>query len=159
MIRWATGLIGKAGAPLAAKVGIGLVAVIALQAGAFAVQTWRLTNAQQQIGAQEQQLAQCQADNQAQTEHLRILGGEIQRITGEIEIQESALQAARLEAERLARARDRASAAEADARAEIYREDPDCESWALGMVCTDIAERLRERRLLLIGRWEAESDG
>lgn len=156
MIRWATNLIGKAGAPLAAKAALGLVAVIGLLLTALGVLWWQYNIAQQQIGAQVQQLAQCRDTNQVQTQHIRDLGGEIRRITGEIGMQEDALQQARLEAERLARARDRASAAEAEARDEIYEQVPDCESWALGMVCMDIAQRLRERRQLLIGRWQED---
>jgi len=159
VIRWATNLIGAAGAPMAAKVAIGMGVLIATLGLALGLLLWRYNAAQQQIGASAQQIAQCRADNQVQTAHLRELGLEINRITGEIEVQRDALQAAELNAERLARERQRAASAESNARAEIYRRQPDCETWALGMVCADIAERMRQRRSALIGRWSEHSDG
>lgn len=158
MIRWATKLIGKAGAPLAAKAALGLVAIIVLQSIAFGLLMWRYNAAQQQIGAQAQQLAQARQDNQVQTEHIRSLGREIQALTGQIAIEQQAL----AEAERAAEDRDRTRAdesrAESEAREAIYEQNPECEAWRKQFVCVQIADRMIERRNQLIERWQGKND-
>jgi len=158
MIRWATNLIGSAGAPLAAKVGLGLVAVIGLQFAALALLWWQFQAAQRQLGASAQQLAQCRADNQTQTQHIRDLGAEIQRLAGEIEIREDALAEAATAAEDRDDQRAAESAAERKARAEIYDQQPECQSWATQLVCVQIADRMIERRNGLIQRWGPDDE-
>lgn len=159
MIRWATKLIGKAGAPSAAKAALGLVAIIVLQSIAFGLLMWRYNAAQQQIGAQAQQLAQARQDNQVQTEHIRSLGREIQDLTGQIAIEQQALAEAERAAESGDRQREEASEAETEAREAIYEREPECEAWALQLVCQQIAGRMIDRRQQLIDRWADESDG
>lgn len=122
------------------------------------LQSCRLHNAGERHGETSQALRQCEVDRADHRQEAIAARDELTEIVMRLAIDSQAVAEALLASERQARERDRADRAEAQARAEIYAQVPDCQTWGLIPVCLDIAERMHDRRRDLIDRWQGESD-
>lgn len=141
-------------AKLMPALGIALAGMLVL----LGVQSCRLGDARENHGQARQALAQCEADLASQRSESIAARDELTDLVSQMAVDSQAVAEALLASERRDRQRERADQAEARARAEIYQQVPDCETWAQIPVCREIAERQQARRAELIRRWEGEPD-
>lgn len=122
------------------------------------LQSWQMNRAGQRHGETSQALRQCEADRESQRQEAIEARDELTELVSRLAIDSQAASEALLASERRSRQRERDDRAEAQARADIYAQVPDCEDWAVIPVCLDIAQRMQSRRAELINRWQGEDD-
>ncbi|MFW6340981.1 MAG: hypothetical protein ACOC0Q_08945 [Wenzhouxiangella sp.] len=144
----------KLASPKAVYTGL---TTIALLLGALGWAGWQLFDAYKQIGSGEVSLAQCLADNAHQTRQLHETRDELAEMVAAIAMDRQAINDRLLSSERRDHQRQISSEAERRAREEIYSQVPECDEWRQQAACTEIAQRLIDRRKDLIQRHEGKN--